>query len=1059
MKTLLIFFVLAITTISSVAQTVKGRVIEQGSGKPLAGVNITLVNGSTSNTQSGAKGNFSFLLPAGKYSLKATYLGYKPVAINIHLPLADSLIIEMESEAQQLAEVSINTGYQTLPKERATGSFTKVDEKLFNEQVSTNVLARLEHTANGFSVDRKTNGGGIMIRGLSTINGPRSPLIVVDNFPYEGDLENINPNDVASITILKDAAAASIWGARAGNGVIVITTKRAAFNQSVNVAFNANTTFTEKPDLKYLKKIDATDFIRVERFLFDKGYYKNGELPTATAPLSPVVELLIAARDGQLSQTALTEQLELLGGIDNRNNYMQHFYETGIAQQYALRMNGGTDRMAWLLSLGHDSNKDNLAGTYQRSTVKLENSWQLLKGLQLSARAMLTHSASKTGKTEYTSLSSGTSQLPPYVTFADEQGNALPVMKDYRQKVIDALGTNALLNWDYYPLTDSEHSYIEQKLLDLLANITLNYKLNKNISATLNYQLQQQQTDSQRTDDADSYFTRNLINSFTQLGGGSPKRVVPLGSILDQTDGKLLAQNLRGQVNYHQEWAKHSVNLLLGGELLKSNTFNQIRTTYGYNPSILTAVNMDFVNTYPNVLTGRSSFIPNRNGFSESIRRNVSAFANLAYTYLGRYTLSLSARQDASNLFGVATNDKWNPLWSGGLAWDLNKENFFKSTWVDQLRLRATYGFSGNVNTTMAAVTTMSYGSTSPYTQTPYAVFANYSNPELRWERVGTVNLGLDFQLLNRKLGGSIAYYEKTASDLFGREYIDYTAGIGNSIIKNAAAMRAKGVDIALNFLQKIGPINWSSNGFMNYYRDKVTAYNLLSLQGSNFVNGNLSISGLVGKPVYGVFSYKWAGLDPQTGDPQGYLAGAISKNYASLTGAATQIGDLAYHGAAFPVYTAAWGNTFSWKGISLTARIAGKFGHYFRMPTQLDYTSLFSNRNGHADFSKRWQQPGDEQHTNVPSLVYPLVNGRDAFYTRSEATVLSGDFISLQYVNLGYQLQHKQLKRLGFKNAELFAVANQLGLLWAANKEGIHPDFNGMPNTKTFSLGFRANL
>ena len=250
MKTLLIFFVLAITTISSVAQTVKGRIIEQGSGKPLAGVNITLVNGSTSNTQSGANGNFSFLLPAGKYSLKATYLGYKPVAINIHLPLADSLIIEMESEAQQLAEVSINTGYQTLPKERATGSFTKVDEKLFNEQVSTNVLARLEHTANGFSVDRKTNGGGIMIRGLSTINGPRSPLIVLDNFPYEGDLENINPNDVASITILKDAAAASIWGARAGNGVVVITTKRAAFSQSINVAFNANTTFTEKPDLK-----------------------------------------------------------------------------------------------------------------------------------------------------------------------------------------------------------------------------------------------------------------------------------------------------------------------------------------------------------------------------------------------------------------------------------------------------------------------------------------------------------------------------------------------------------------------------------------------------------------------------------------------------------------------------------------------------------------------------------------------------------------------------------------------------------------------------------------
>lgn len=1059
MKTILIFFTLTIVTSLAYAQGVKGRVVELGSTKPLSGVNITLSNGATITTESDLKGAFSFTLPNGYYSLKASYLGYKPVIMSFKVPVTDTLVIAMELEAQQLGEVNIYTGYQSLPKERATGSFTKVDEKLFNEQLSTNVLDRLENTANGFSVDRKTNGGGIMIRGLSTINGPRLPLIVLDNFPYEGELENINPNDVASITILKDAAAASIWGARAGNGVIVITTKRAVFNQELKVSFNASTMFTQKPDLMYLKKMDAADFIMVERMLFDKGYYKNGELPSATAPLSPVVELLISARDGQLSQTALNQQLQLLSGIDNRKNYTQNFYDTGVAQQYALRMNGGTEKMAWLLSAGHDRNSDNLAGKYQRSTVKLENSWQLLKGLQLIARTTLTQSVSKSGKTDYTSITSGTSQLPPYVNFADAEGNALPVMKDYRKKVIDALGTNGLLNWDYYPLTDYEHSYTEQRLLDLLGNLTLNYKFTKYLGATLNYQLQRQQMATDRTDDAESYFTRNLVNSYTQLGNGTAKRIVPLGSVLDQTDGNLLAQNLRGQLNYQQDWARHSINVLAGAELLRSNTFSEVRTTYGYNPNILTSVNMDFANTYPNVLTGRSSFIPNRNGFSESIRRNVSVFANMAYTYAGRYTVSLSARKDASNLFGVKTNDKWNPLWSGGLAWDLNKEDFFKAHKVDQLRLRVTYGFSGNINTAMAAVTTISYSSTSPYTQTPYAIFANYSNPELRWERVGTLNLGVDFQLFNRKLSGSIEYYKKQANDLFGREYIDYTAGIGNSIIKNAASMRAKGLDVSLNFSQKLGLIQWSSNGFLNYYRDEVTAYNLLSLQGSNFVNGNLSISGMVGKPVYGVFSYRWAGLDPQTGDPQGYLAGAVSKNYASLIGAATQIGDLTYHGAAFPVYMAAWGNTFSWRGFSITARLAGKFGHFFRTPTQLDYTSLFSNRNGHSDFSKRWQRPGDEMYTNVPSLIYPLVNGRDAFYKNSEATVLSADFISLQYLNVGYQLQSKSLKRIGFKSAELFAVANQLGLLWAANKEGIHPDFNGLPNAKTISLGFRANL
>ncbi|RYZ93987.1 MAG: SusC/RagA family TonB-linked outer membrane protein, partial [Sphingobacteriaceae bacterium] len=219
------------------AQQLIGKVSDVG-GAPVAGAALQFDNGIYHGLTN-IKGQFKVLLPKGNYQLKLSCVGYKTLSLRVNVPQLDSLKLTMQPEIQHLEEVTVSTGYQTLPKERATGSFTKVNERLFNEQVGVNVLDRLAYITNGLSVDTKTNAGGIMVHGLSTINGPRTPLIVVDNFPYEGALENLNPNEVESVTVLKDAAAASIWGARAGNGVIVITTKRAKFQAPLNVAFNS----------------------------------------------------------------------------------------------------------------------------------------------------------------------------------------------------------------------------------------------------------------------------------------------------------------------------------------------------------------------------------------------------------------------------------------------------------------------------------------------------------------------------------------------------------------------------------------------------------------------------------------------------------------------------------------------------------------------------------------------------------------------------------------------------------------------------------------------------
>lgn len=230
-------------------QPLRGKVIAARDQSALPGATV-IIRGTSQGTTTDASGLFTLPAVPDTATLLVRFLGYQAQTVPLRLPLAQPLVIALTESESQLREVEVSTGYQTLPQERATGSFAQLTKAELSEQVSTDVLSRLESVASGLTVDRSTSqsGGRLLIRGLSTIQGPKSPLIVVDNFPYEGDITNINPNDVESVTILKDAAAASIWGARAGNGVVVITTKKGRFNQPFRMELNSNVTVSEQPD-------------------------------------------------------------------------------------------------------------------------------------------------------------------------------------------------------------------------------------------------------------------------------------------------------------------------------------------------------------------------------------------------------------------------------------------------------------------------------------------------------------------------------------------------------------------------------------------------------------------------------------------------------------------------------------------------------------------------------------------------------------------------------------------------------------------------------------------
>lgn len=1063
MRNLIIIIVLIIFTLSvNGQQKNNGKVISAETGEPLN--RVTIKSGSTKNMiYTDENGLFVLLLNSEKDTLECTRVGYRKKRMLVHQ--GESLLIKMEPLEQILEEVSIvSSGYQKLAKERVTGSFSFIGQKIFNQQVGTTVLSRLEAITNGVFVDRSTVGGrgNLVVRGLSTIRGAKGALIILDNFPYEGNLDNLNPNDIANITVLKDAAATSIWGARAGNGVIVITTKRGKFNQPLTIDFNVNSTIITKPDFGYLKQMSSADFIAVEELLYTKGRYKDDITSINRIGLTPIVELLIRKDKGEISNDFYNAAKADLGRVDIRDQYARYIYQQGLNQQYALSLNGGSARQNWSLATGYDHNSSELDEKYNRFNMRFQNTLRLVKNLELTASMFYTQSKSSSGRPAYGMIRSGT-DLYPYARFADDQGNSLPIMKDNRMGYIDTVGKGRLLDWKYYPLEDYKHLVNTVSVSDLLISTGLNYRLINGLFLDVKYQFERQQTNGRNLSDKDSYFARNLVNTYTQLP--TAKEIiykVPKGGVLDLANNVLQSHNLRGQLNYSNNWNKHEVNIIAGGERRDSKTLFDQSRVYGYDDLLMNYGNVDYLTSFPEFKTGTRSYISDNRSLDENVNRFVSAYANGSYTYDGKYTVSMSARSDASNLFGLKANDRWNPLWSAGASWEVSKENFYHLTLLPYLRLRSTYGVSGNVDPYMTAVTTIAYMRNSKYTPSPAAQFRNFFNPDLTWERSAMFNLALDFRFKGNRFSGSIEYFNKRGTNLFGNELIDYTGGIGSIVLKNAASTKGNGMDIEVNTLNIVaGDFSWASNLNTSFYKDQVIDYYLPDMQANNFIRSMPSISGITGKPVFAIYSYKSAGLDPLNGNPRGYVNGTVSDDYLLLTGNTVKLKDLNYHGSALPVFYGSLGNTFTYKGISLAVRFTYKLGYYFRK-SSINYGSLISEGIGHADYGARWQKPGDESSTKIPSLVYPNNASRDVFYMGSEVLVDRADHIRLQFVNLSYDLHQDKMKFLPFKSMSIYINAANLGLIWTANKGNLDPDYQ-MPNvlkpSKTFSLGIRANL
>lgn len=981
--------------------------------------------------------------------IKISRLGYTTDTVVVK---NDAPVISLLKPSKiDLDEITIyNNGFQSIPKERATGSFEQLGGNLLKRRVSRDILSQLDGLATGLQFDNRRKSSQLNIRGLNSFSGGNiQPLIVLDNFPFEGTLDQINPNDVEDVTLLKDAAATSIWGARAGNGVIVITTKKAT--DKFKIDFSSNWTFQAPDDLYYEPIVNSTDFIDLEMMLFDKGHFDNefsNPLALRKSVLSPVVDLLQKLRLGEIQEDEAGRKIQSWRSDDYRED-QEKFYRWAALQQHYVRINSGSTQSDHSLSIGWDRNLANeIKSLSNRFSLRQSNLFKVTNRLQLQTNFSYTSTidTAPAGTDNYFYY--------PYTRLFDDTGKSITLPYLLNQNYVSELAAKNGIDWTLDPMEDLNKSWTKNKIDHFAANMTARYSIFKGITGQLIYGVETQKSRNTSLYEESSFFSRNLANQFTQqTNDGKLKYILPKGAIQDRSFSTLMSHRIRAQLDYARNWANsHQLNILIGTELSHRKVEGNSYRNYGVDADVLTAQKVDYVNPYPTFdnLYG-NSYIPFYGSNSQNVQRFLSLFANAAYTFKDKYTFSGSMRKDGSNVFGAITNEKWNPLWSSGIAWALAKENFVKDiSWINSLKIRATYGTSGNIGGGANRDPIMMYNAaTAQYTNYQYGLINIPPNPYLKWEEVKTFNSGLEFSILKNRISGSVEWYSKRSVDLIAPDRIDPTTGFGNAY-RNIGVINGKGWDAKLSIASNPNSsLKWNTTVGFSYSKSVVKDYNGTVNATMNYAeSGPQILNPILDKELYPVFAYRFEGLDPQNGDPQGIYKGEISKDYQKLLNDSLQ--NLHYYGSALPSHYGFLRGMLGWKQLQLTFSINYKFGHYFRKRT-VGYAGMFNGTAGHGDFYQRWQNPGDEQWTDIPSMIYPANTSRDNFYKYAEPNILKGDVIRLQDLRLSYSFAKIPL--------QLNASVNNVGILWKANKKGLDPDYFSIPPSRIYSFGINVNL
>ena len=658
------------------------RQVSQTKGEELAAV-ITDMNG-----------HFRLTLLRTAKEIEISYLGYE--SKKVRLTSANSYRIVLEPASELLDEVVV-TGYQTISRERATGSFAKVDSKKLETQRLSSVSSLMEGRIAGYS-DGK-------IRGVTSMNGLTTPLYVIDGFPVEKTIsdglgnwvENVpdlNIEDIENITVLKDAAATSIYGARAANGVVVITTKKAGKNQ-LNVSFSA--TLTVRPYNFYTGHLAGTaDMIEMEKEwaamnpnLQGEGasQYAQNLLDNASMYSCLGVQAILKHHTGAISEAQMEQTLHELAsqGFRYYDDVKKYGKRNPFSQQYNLNIGRGTEKNTFNASLSYRNNREEDKYTDSESFgLNLQNTTRLTSWLSLDLGTYLNYGD---GTTQSYNLTSPGYNYVPYSSLLNGDGSyytntAADRYSKSQQEIISSYG---LYSMDITPLDELGRNLSKSKNFSNRTFARLNFKFTDWLRYTASFQYEVGEYKTSQLQDKESYAVRNKVNTFATDASGSGQATynLPYGNIYTTGTNSIRAYNFRQQLDFNKTFAeKHDVTALFGMEVRENKTEYNNRKYYNYDPALLTYDLIDervLSNTYTGVLGNYVSF--NKNDISniyELVNRFVSFYGNAAYTYDGKYMVTGSIRWDRTNLFATGSKYQKKPIWSVGAGWNLDKESFFK---------------------------------------------------------------------------------------------------------------------------------------------------------------------------------------------------------------------------------------------------------------------------------------------------------------------------------------------------------------------------------------------
>ena len=1040
-------------------QSISGKVIDKD-GNPIPGVNVLVGTKGSAKMRGLAtdfEGNYTIKVVPGEV-IRFSYIGYATQEFKIQNQSV--LNVTLLENTNDLKEVVISTGYQKLSKERATGSFESINTKTLGVKTSQNVFDKIEGEVAGILFDTDDEGNNVaIVRGTSTINSISKPLIVVDGFPIEQGLETINPNDVESITILKDAAAASIWGIRAANGVIVIVTSKGSKNSKTTINYSSNFSITSQLDLHDQLYGSTESFLEFEKHMADNSW-RNLPNDFNSSSISKGLETYLLLNEGQISDEEANSVLNNLKTIDSRGQFEDLFLANQTWMQHNISVGGGGENSSYQASLVYNQNRNiNSFKNNDRDQIiaNISNQIDLTSKLTFTGRINYSHN-----KTKFNGLSVFNAQsLDQYQNILGSDGEYLSQPQGFYDefKEIRSVENGYPYNWDYNLMQEFENKNNRDVNSQIRLQAALNYKITDYLSLEGRYQFEKGSIKTENIFNENTFQVRNLINTYTTNSGGGIVSAIPKGSFLDINNQHNETQSGRLQLNYNQSFKEdlHNISAIAGYEARKELEDYYRNRLYGYDDQSLDfAKNINYADLFPTVYFFGQNQIPNQEAIYENENRFISYYGNFAYTYDRKYSLTGSIRLDDANLFGASKKYKNIPLFSVGGKWDIYKEDFFESKIFDRLSLRTTYGSNGNVNNSTSPFVQAGISS-DPFSGNQYAFISNVKNPELRLEKVYVTNLGVDFGMFNNRLNGSIEYYNRKSKDLLSNVIFPSILGFNSALI-NAGEMENKGVDISIQGLVVDGEkFKYNSSLNFSYNKKEVTKVDVPDETPYAYT---VLRSPLVNTPLNYLYSYQFEGLNSE-GDPQ-----FLDENEELVNRDIDVVEALKYQGTTTPKFYGGWVNQFSYNNFTLRALTSFKLGHVFRNTNFLNYAELPNKFGGnhyiHRDFENRWQNPGDEAITDIPRIPTTRADASldtyTTYYKYGSQLIDDASHIRLKEVVLFYELSEKTARSAGLNRLSVSFQATNLALI-NFNKWNVDPEsliFNLRP---TFTLGLNANF